>query len=114
MTVGIEFIKGYKEISLPVIKLTKSRNGQTGTATFIFIKPTLFQTFYSHKLTFDSLSLIFNKDIIQSKDITIFFKEGKPFLIKVIFLFKNSTEWFNFLKFMREYSKETGLSFSEK
>ena len=114
MTVGIEFIEGHKEISLPVIKLTKSRNGQTGTATFIFIQPTLFQTFYSQKLTFDSLSLISNKDIIRSKDITIFFKEGKPFLIKAVFLFKNSGEWFNFLKFMREYSKETGLSFSEK
>lgn len=114
MIIGIEFFKGYQETSLPLIKLTKSRNGQTGTATFLFIHPTVFQTFYSKKLPFESLSLIFHKEIIQSKDITIFFKEGKPFLIKVVFLFKNSFEWFTFLKFMHEYSKETGLSFSEK
>ena len=53
-----------------------------------------------------------NKKIV-TKDIDIVFKEGKPFLIKSILLFKNSSDWFNFLNFMSLYSKETGLFFGE-
>jgi hypothetical protein len=52
------------------------------------------------------------KEII-SKDIQVIFKQGQPFLMKIIFIFKNSQEWFNFLNFMNLYSKETGLFFSE-
>ena len=43
MVVEIQFIEGLKETTLPIIKLTKSRNGKTGTATFIFLKPTIFE-----------------------------------------------------------------------
>lgn len=114
MDIRIEFIPGIKELSLPVIKLTKSRNGKTGTATFIFIQPLLFRNMHFQKMSFDSLSLISNKQKIISNDIIIVFKEGKPFLVKAIFVFKNKKEWFYFLRFIRDYSKETGLSFSEK
>jgi photosystem II protein len=114
MDIGIEFTEGYREKALPVIKLTRSRNGKTGTATFIFIEPCLFHRFYGQTLELTSLSLIWNEEKITTHDISIFFKDGKPFLLKGIFLFKNSIEWFNFLNFMRQYSNETGLAFSEK
>lgn len=114
MVIRLEFIPGIHEASLPVIKLTKSRNGKTGTATFIFIQPLFFRTLYFQKNSFDSLTLVSTKEKIITNDITIFFKEGKPFLVKAIFIFKNPTEWFSFLNFMRDYSKETGLFFSEK
>jgi photosystem II protein len=113
MNISIEFTKGYKEKTLPVIKLTRSRNGKTGTATFIFIEPLIFHAVYSQSFEVDSVTLVGNNEKIITHDITIFFKEGKPFLLKAIFLFKDSTDWFNFLNFMRQYSKETGLTFSE-
>ena len=114
MNIGIEFLEGYQEKSLTLVKLTKSRNGQTGTATFIFIQPTLFKLLYFQKRNLESISLIMNNEKITSFDIKVAFKEGKPFLLKAIFLFKNSNEWFIFLNFMGQYSKETGLSFLEK
>jgi photosystem II 13kDa protein len=111
MSVEIQFIKGKKETSLPVIKLTKSINGKTGTATFLFIYPDVFnlvkfQNFNSMYLLWD------NKEIITNEIVTIF-KNGKPFLLKSIFIFKNEKEWFDFLNFMNSYSKETGLFFTE-
>lgn len=114
MMIAIEFLAGLKETCLPVIKLTKSRNGKTGTATFIFIQPNIFTTIHFQKSGFNSITLISEKERIISNDITLFFKNGKPFLVKAIFIFKNAIEWFTFLNFMRDYSKETGLSFSEK
>ena len=61
--------------------------------------------------TFPDLNNI--KFIYKKTDIHIINKNGQPFLLKVIFIFKNSNEWFNFLNFMNFYSKETGLFFSE-
>ena len=111
MTVEIQFIEGIKESTLPIIRLTKSRNGQTGTATFIFINPDVFNQFIYKIPIINGMYLIWDNKKIITKDIQILFKEGKPFLIKTIFIFKNSNEWFHFLNFMNIYSKETGLFF---
>jgi len=114
MTIQIQFIEGFKEPTLPVIKLTKSRNGKTGTATFIFLQPVIFNKMISKIYNINGMYLVWENKKIITKDITIFFREGNPFLLKAIFIFKNSNEWFNFLNFMNHYSKETGLSFAEK
>ena len=90
MNARIEFIKNKKELTLPVIKLTKSRNGKTGTATFIFVQPSLFINTNFQINSINGMYLIWENDKI----------------------FKNSKEWFHFLNFMNYYSKETGLSFN--
>lgn len=112
MTIEIQFIEGRKEEVLPIIKLTKSKNGKTGTATFIFIQPTTLRT--SPNYPIHGMFLIWNNKKIITTDISLYFHEGKPFLIKAILIFKNSKDWFEFLYFMNYYSQETGLSFSEK
>ena len=111
MVIEIQFIEGIKELTLPIVRLTKSRNGETGTATFIFIKPEIFKEYISQISTINGMYLIWDNKKIISKDIYILFKNGEPFLIKSIFIFKNSNEWFQFLNFMNSYSKETGLLF---
>lgn len=114
MTVQIQFIDGISETTLPLIKLTKSINGKTGTATFIFMEPSSFDFLSYQKNTIHGMYLLWETKKISSTDIKIIFKNGQPFLLKAIFIFKNSNEWFNFLNFMNYYSKETGLSFAEK
>jgi photosystem II protein len=114
MVVQIEFIKGQKEITSPIVKLTKSINGKTGTATFIFLKPTIFNNFSNSSFHIDGVYLKWDNKEIVTKDVVLFFKEGKPFFIKTIFIFKNSTEWFDFLNFMNLYSKEKGLLFESE
>jgi len=112
MNVRIEFIKNQKELTLPIIKLTKSRNGETGTATFIFIKPSLFNNCICQNYLINGMYLLWENKIIEAKDIQVFFKNGEPYIIKSVLIFKNSNEWFHFLNFMNYYSKETGLSFN--
>jgi photosystem II protein len=113
MNAFIQFFPNIKEKTLPLIKLTKSKNGKTGTATFIFIQPSLFNSEIFLSDYIYQICLISNEKKIVSRDINIFFRDGKPFLIKAIFIFKNSVEWFNFLTFMNLYSQETGLFFSQ-
>ena len=113
MDTQIEFVSNVIEPTIPLIKLTKSRNGKTGTATFLFIKPFIFKNLDHQNLYLTNMSLIWGKEKITSKEINIKFKEGKPFLIQSLFIFKNSNEWYSFLSFMRLYSKERGLLFSD-
>ena len=66
MSVEIQFIKGKKETSLPIIKLTKSVNGKTGTATFLFIYPDVFnlgkfQNYNSMSLLWDNKEINYHK-----------------------------------------------------
>lgn len=112
MNVRIEFMENKEELTLPIIKLTKSRNGKTGTATFIFIQPTLFENNNIQNISIHGMYLLWDNQRIETKDIQIFFKNGIPYLIKSVLIFKNSKEWFHFLNFMNYYSKETGLSFN--
>ncbi len=112
MNARIEFIRNKKELTLPIIKLTKSRNGKTGTATFIFIQPSLFISTNFKINSINGMYLLWENDKIETKDIEVFFKDGNPYLIKALLIFKNSKEWFHFFKFMNYYSKETGLSFN--
>jgi photosystem II reaction center protein Psb28 len=114
----IQFISGQREIAIPRrIRLTRSENGETGTATFIFFKPMVFSFFLTvlspDVVLIKGMDLLWDKQKITSKDIRIYFKEGKPVVLRSILIFRNSKDWFNFLNFMSCYSKETGLSFTE-
>lgn len=114
----IQFVCGIEEQIVPSgIRLTKSENGETGTATFIFINPNFFLLFensiLSEPLSIEGMELIWDNKKIKTNDVTVFFKNGKPIIIRSILIFKNSQEWFNFLNFMSCYSKETGLSFTD-
>ena len=111
MSIQIQFIRGISETTLPVIKLTKSRNGKTGTATFLFMFPNIFQQSKYQDIT--EMYLLWEEKEISTNEISVIFKKGIPFLLKVIFIFKNNQEWFDFLNFMNCYSKETGLFFTE-
>ncbi len=114
MKIEIKFSNNLNETNLPLIKLTKSLNGKTGTATFLFIYPEIFKSFQNKIEMIEEMTLMSNNKKIISKDISILFKDGKPFLIKTIFIFKNSQDWFSFLNFMNLYSKENGLLFASE
>lgn len=111
MVLEIQFIKGIKEIISPIVKITKSVNGQTGTATFLFIYPNSLDIALQNNISITGMTLLSENQKIYTSDLTLFFKNGKPFLIKSILIFKNSNEWFYFLNFMNLYSKEKGLLF---
>jgi photosystem II reaction center protein Psb28 len=114
----IQFISGFEETTVPRrVKLTRSENGETGTATFLFFEPAVFSIFlnvtFSSIILIKGMDLLWDKKKITSKDIKIYFKEGKPVVLRAILIFRNSKDWFNFFNFMNCYSKETGLSFTE-
>lgn len=114
MTTEIQILNGKKESIFPIIRLTKSINGKTGTGTLLFLQPTCFNSLSSSVEKIESICLLYKEKRIESKDIQIFFREGKPYALKGIFLFKNSKEWFDFFTFLTHYSKEKGFLFENQ
>ena len=119
MLATIQFLDNLAETTIPFIFLTRAITGVAGTATFIFIEPTIISLtlnddYFSLNLPIRKMVLSFENQNIETKDIEIFFFKGKPLIIKSIFIFKNNFEWFNFLNFMKIYSAQTGLYFSSE
>jgi hypothetical protein len=44
MNAGIQFIRGVNEAVVPDVKLTRSKDGSSGTALFVFEQPTVFES----------------------------------------------------------------------
>ena len=62
----IQFISGFEETTVPRrVKLTRSENGETGTATFLFFEPAVFSIFLN--VTFSSIILIKGMDLLWDK-----------------------------------------------
>ena len=65
MKIGIEIQEGIMETSFPMVKLTKSKNGETGTATFLFFHPSCINQLKSKQI--DKISLYLNEKKIERK-----------------------------------------------
>lgn len=100
-----------KELKFPFVKLTRSLNKKTGTATFLFFQPFSFQEILNNKKEIYRIWLLKDDKKIPSHRIEIFFQYSKPLFLKAIFVFKSSQDWLEFLNFMSSYSKENGFLF---
>jgi len=106
--IGIYFNSTFEEKTLPIIKLTRSKNKNIGTVTFLFIKPTLFSI---SSFSINSMTIFWKTKNLKTKNLTLFFKDGKPFFLQAIFILKNSQEWFTLLQFLSSYSIENQFIF---
>lgn len=110
---SIQFIRGTNEQTIPDVKLTKSRDGSNGVATFIFDQPSVFDS--SGEIgEITGLYMIDEEGVLQSVDVSAKFVNGKPARIEARYIMRNSREWDRFMRFMERYSNENGLQFIKK
>lgn len=109
----IQFIQGTNEQSIPDVKLTKSRDGTIGMATFSFEQPSVFDS--SRELgDITGLYMIDEEGVLQSVDVNAKFVNGKPSRIEARYIMRSPLEWDRFMRFMERYSNENGLQFIKK
>ena len=113
MTGVIFWNETIQETTFPFLFVTKSKNGKTGTVTFLFFYPNLLTKHLGTESPIEKMSISWNQKVFTTKDIEVLFWKGKPYLIKTIFLFQNLREWFEFLTLLTKFSKETGFLFSQ-
>ena len=113
MKATIQFIKGLNEKVLPDVRLTRSRDGSTGTATFRFKNPNILDKSTVRKGEITGMYLVDKEGILETRDINAKFINGKPEAIESIYIMKNSEAWDRFMRFMERYGKTNGLVFTK-
>lgn len=111
MIANIQFIKGINEVTIPMVNITRSRDGSTGTATFIFENPDIFYKILGTENEITGMFLIDNEGTLTTRDITAKFIQGKPKLIQATYIIKNAEAWDRFMRFMERYAAENQLTF---
>lgn len=109
----IQFIKGINETVVPNIKLTRSRDGSNGTATFRFNDPDILKSVMQEKGDITGMYLKDEEGEIVTKDVNAKFINGKPQAIESVYIIKSPKDWDRFMRFMEKYANDNELSFTK-
>ena len=113
MEAKIQFIKGFDEKVLPDVRLTRSRDGSTGTATFRFKNPNILDKNTSKEGEITGMYLIDEEGLLETRDVNARFVNGKPEAIEAIYIMKSPEAWDRFMRFMERYGQSNGLVFTK-
>jgi len=107
----IQFSRGIDEDVVPDVRLTRSKTGNQGTATFIFENPKALSNTSTEEIT--GMYLIDEEGEITTREVKAKFINGQPAALEALYLMKSLEEWERFMRFMERYSQEHGLGFSQ-
>ena len=107
----IELIDGIDEIVTPEIRLTRSRDGRTGQAIFIFERPKALTIKKAAEIA--EMTLIDGEGELRTRDIKARFINGLPSIIEVTYTWKSEVDFERFMRFAQSYAETHGLGYSE-
>ena len=108
----IQFSRGIDEKVVPEVRLTRSRSGDTGTATFLFENPNALDNGSTEEIT--GMYMIDEEGEIITREVKGKFDNGKPEKIEAIYLIKSSQDWDRFMRFMERYAQENDMDLNKK
>ena len=92
MASSIQFIKGVNEPTVPDVKLTRARDGSSGTASFIFKEPSVFEA--GNELgDITGMFLVDDEGTLNTVDVQAKFLNGKPDRIEAKYIMRSGFEW---------------------
>ena len=115
-TAGISFYDGLYEPDVPDVKLTRSKDGENGVATFNFDKPSFFNCEREEDVPQGAITAMTMEDEegeISTANVSARFVEGKPVGLLVRHEMKSPGEWDRFMRFMERYAEANGLGFAK-
>ncbi|MEC4806923.1 MAG: photosystem II reaction center protein Psb28 [Jaaginema sp. PMC 1079.18] len=105
----IEFARGITEEIVPKIKLTRSRSGNGGTATFRFDDPKVLGNDTGEDIT--GMYMVDEEGEIVTREVKGVFVNGQARALEALHIMKSADEWDRFMRFMERYAEDQGLEF---
>nr|YP_010330198.1 photosystem II protein W [Porphyridium aerugineum]UNJ17914.1 photosystem II protein W [Porphyridium aerugineum] len=109
---SIQFIPGINETVIPDVRLTRSRDGNTGTATFRFTNPNILDASTGKEGDITGMYLKDEEGELITRDVNAKFVNGKPQAIEAVYIIKSPEDWDRFMRFMERYANDNGLTFT--
>lgn len=104
---SIQFSPGVNEEVIPDVKLTRSRTGSTGTATFIFQNPKALSEDSGQEIL--GMFMVDEEGELSTREVKGKFVNGRPEALEAVYVMKSEEEWERFMRFMERYAEENGL-----
>ena len=109
----IQFVKGLEEKVVPDIKLTRAKDGSSGTATFRFANPNVFDASTASAGEITGMFLIDDEGEMSTTDVNASFVNGKPQSVECRYVMQSPQDWDRFMRFMERYGEANGLGFTK-
>ena len=103
----IQFSRGVAEEIVPDVKVTRSKTGNSGTATFYFEDPNILSGESTEEIT--GMYLVDDEGEIVSREVKGKFINGEARAIEAVLIMKSEDEFERFVRFMNKYAEEHGL-----
>ena len=108
---AIQFFRGIDEPVVPEIRLTRSRDGRTGQALFIFENP---DALTKETMTdIKGMLLIDEEGELVTRDVNARFVNGEPSALEATYTWKSEVDFQRFMRFAERYANCHGLGYSE-
>lgn len=112
MAAQILFAQGVVEESVPDIRVTRGKSGNSGMAVFVFEDPKILAAENTSDVT--GMYLVSDDLEIITRDVKVKFYDGKARVVEATLVMNSLDEWNGFMKFMEQYAEEAGLDLQRK
>ncbi|MDA0717108.1 MAG: photosystem II reaction center protein Psb28 [Cyanobacteria bacterium] len=110
MGAAIQFFRGVDEPVVPDIRLTRSRDGRTGQALFVFEEPEALAPESMGDIT--GMFLIDEEGELVTREVKARFVNGKASALECSFTWKSTEDFDRFMRFAKRYADSHDLGFS--
>ena len=108
---AIQFFRGIDEPVVPDIRLTRSRDGRTGQATFVFDKP---QALAPETLgDIGGMWMVDEEGEMVTREVNGKFVNGIPSALEATYTWKTEQDFERFMRFAQRYAEANGLGYSQ-
>ncbi|MEB3262914.1 MAG: photosystem II reaction center protein Psb28 [Synechococcus sp.] len=109
---AIQFFRGVDEPVVPDIRLTRSRDGRTGQAIFVFEEPQALAPETLGDIT--GMFLLDEEGEMVTREVKARFVNGKPFALEATYTWKTTDDFERFMRFAERYAASHDLGFAGK
>ena len=111
MGAAIQFFRGVDETVVPDIRLTRSRDGITGQALFVFEEPVALAPETLGDIT--GMFLLDEEGELVTRSVNARFVNGKASALEATYTWKSWDEFERFMRFAERYAASHELGFSQ-
>ena len=110
MGAAIQFFRGVDEPVVPDIRLTRSRDGRTGQAMFVFEEPEALAPETMGDIT--GMFLVDEEGELVTREVKARFVNGKASALEATYTWKTVQDFERFMRFAQRYADSHDLGFS--
>ena len=110
MGAAIQFFRGVDEPVVPDIRLTRSRDGRTGQAMFVFEEPDALAPETMGDIT--GMFMVDEEGELVTREVKARFVNGKASALEATYTWKSTADFERFMRFAERYADSHDLGFS--